>query len=295
MNSDMDAVITYVNGLDPVWREEYSKALNIPALDKRFRDWGTLKYLLRGIQTCMPFVKNVHLVVSGLSQVPEWASGRLDVVTHRDIIPEEFLPTFNSTTIEMFLHRIPGLDERFIYFNDDMFPVSPCEESDFFRDGKIVIGFSRHLFAGGMYKRQCRNSDRMARKALGFGDSVLFVRPQHICSPMLRGACEEVFEKMKDEIFQTLSQVRTMENLNQYLFLDYLFHQGKAVRERLSGKFFSFATSSASTIGEYLVSPSRKLVCINDVHLKDEAYLSERAILLDAFERAFPEKSIFER
>lgn len=291
----MDAVITYVNGLDPVWREEYSKALNIPALDKRFRDWGTLKYLLRGICKYMPFIRSVHLVVSGVSQVPEWASDNLRIVTHRDIIPQEFLPTFNSTTIEMFLHRIPGLDERFIYFNDDMFPVSPCEESDFFRDGKIVIGFSRHLFAGGMYKRQCRNSDRMARKALGLGNSPLFVRPQHICSPMLRDASEEVFERMKDEIFPTLSRVRTMENLNQYLFLDYLFHQGRAIPERLSGKFFSIATSSASTIGKHLISPSRKLVCINDVHLKDEAYLSERTILLDSFERALPEKSIYER
>lgn len=291
----MDAVITYVNGLDPVWRDEYSRALNVPALDKRFRDWGTLKYLLRGIETHMPFVRNIHLVVSGPTQVPGWASGRLNVVTHRDIIPEEFLPTFNSTTIEMFLHRIPGLDERFIYFNDDMFPVAPCKEEDFFRDGKIVIGFSHHIFAGGMYKRQCRNSDRMARKALGRGSGLLFVRPQHICSPMLRSASEEVFEKMRDEIYSTLTQVRTMDNLNQYLFLDYLYHQGRAIRERLSGKFFSIATSSASRIGEYLKSPSRKLVCINDVHLKEEAYMSERRILLNSFERALPLKSTYEK
>ena len=291
----MDAVITYVNGLDPVWRDEYSRALNVPALDKRFRDWGTLKYLLRGIETHMPFVRNIHLVVSGPTQVPGWASGRLNVVTHRDIIPEEFLPTFNSTTIEMFLHRIPGLDERFIYFNDDMFPVAPCKEEDFFRDGKIVIGFSHHIFAGGMYKRQCRNSDRMARMALGRGSGLFFVRPQHICSPMLRSASEEVFEKMRDEIYSTLTQVRTMDNLNQYLFLDYLYHQGRAIRERLSGKFFSIATSSASRIGEYLKSPSRKLVCINDVHLKEEAYMSERRILLDSFERALPLKSTFEK
>lgn len=234
----MDVVITYVNGLDPVWREEYSRALNIPALDKRFRDWGTLRYLLRGVETYMPFVRNVHLVVSGKTQVPEWASDRLKVVTHRDIIPEEFLPTFNSTTIEMFLHRIPGLDERFIYFNDDMFPVSPCREEDFFRDGKIVIGFSTHLLATGMYKRQCRNSDRLARKALGLGHTPFFIRPQHICSPMFRSACEEVYAKMRTEIFSTVSQVRTMDNLNQYLFLDYMYHQGKAIRERLSGKFF---------------------------------------------------------
>ena len=291
----MDAVITYVNGLDPVWREEYSRALNVPALDKRFRDWGTLKYLLRGIETFMPFVRNVHLVVSGKSQVPEWASENLRIVTHRDIIPEAFLPTFNSTTIEMFLHRIPGLDERFVYFNDDMFPVAPCQESDFFRDGKIVIGFSHHLFAGGMYKRQCRNSDRMARKALGLGNGFLFIRPQHICSPMFRSSCEEVFEIMREDIYATVSQLRTMANLNQYLFLDYMFHQGKAISERLSGKFFSIATTSATAIGEYLSAPSRKLVCINDVHLKEDAYLSERKILLDSFEHALPGKSVFEK
>ncbi len=291
----MDAVITYVNGLDPEWREQYSRAMNVPALDKRFRDWGTLKYLLRGIQTCMPFIRNVHLVVSGESQVPSWASDRLNVVTHRQLIPEDFLPTFNSTTIEMFLHKIPGLDERFIYFNDDMFPVSLCEESDFFRDGKVVIGFSYHLFAAGMYKRQCRNSDRLARKALGLGNSLFFVRPQHICSPMFRSACMEVSEKMRDEIFSTLSRVRTVDNLNQYLFLDYLFHEGKVVKERLPGKFFSIATSSAAAIGEYLRAPSRKIVCINDVHLKESAYMSERKILLESFERTFPLKSIYER
>lgn len=291
----MDAVITYVNGLDPVWREEYSRTLNVPALDKRYRDWGTLKYLLRGIETYMPFIRNVHLVVSGKSQVPDWASDRLNVVTHADIIPAEFLPTFNSTAIEMFLHRIPGLDERFIYFNDDMFPVAPCRESDFFRDGRIVIGFSRHLLAAGMYKRQCRNSDRMARKCLGMGDSPFFIRPQHICSPMFRSAGEEIFEKAGYEVCATLSRVRTVRNLNQYLFLDYLFYQGRAVRERLSGKFFSMATSSAATIGEYLRAPSRKLVCINDVHLKEEDYLSERQVLAEAFEAALPHRSVFEK
>ena len=66
----MDVVLTYVNGLDPVWREEYSRALNIPALDKRFRDWGTLRYLHRGVETYMTIVRNVHLVVSGKTQVP---------------------------------------------------------------------------------------------------------------------------------------------------------------------------------------------------------------------------------
>ena len=55
----MDAVITYVNGLDPVWRSDYERYTKVPVLEKRFRDWGTLRYLLRGIQKHMPFIRKV--------------------------------------------------------------------------------------------------------------------------------------------------------------------------------------------------------------------------------------------
>lgn len=291
----MDAVITYVNGLDPVWQEEYSKAMGIPALDKRFRDWGTLKYLLRGIQTNMPFIRNAYLVVSGPTQVPQWASGGLKTVTHRDIIPERFLPTFNSTTIELFLHRIPGLDERFIYFNDDMFPVLPCREDDFFVEGKAAIGFSRHLFARSMYKRQCRNSEWIARKALGHKPSLLFMRPQHTCSPMLRSENESLFSKMETEILPAVSRIRTMENLNQYVFLDYLYHQGKAVNRRIPAKFFSLSTSSVERICSFIAEPDRKLFCINDVHLSEEKFDRYRTSLVQALEARFPEPSGFEK
>ena len=68
----MDAVITYVDGNDSAWKQDYEKTTNVPVMEKRFRDWGTLKYLLRGIETKMPFIRNVYLVVSHTSQVPEW-------------------------------------------------------------------------------------------------------------------------------------------------------------------------------------------------------------------------------
>ena len=152
---------------------------------KRYRDWGTLKFLLRGIEKHIPSIENVFLLVSGDSQVPSWVDRSVvRVVLHRDIIPERFLPTFNSTTIEMFMHRIPGLAEEFLYFNDDMFPVMDCAPEDFFRDGKAVIGFAHHLFAGGKYKKRVRNSDHQARKALGKRPGLFFVRPQHTCSPI---------------------------------------------------------------------------------------------------------------
>lgn len=57
----MDIVITYVNGADPEWQRSYAEYTHKPLITKRYRDWGTLKYLLRAIQKNLPFIGNVFL------------------------------------------------------------------------------------------------------------------------------------------------------------------------------------------------------------------------------------------
>lgn len=293
----MDVVITYVNGNDPVWKQDYEKYTNVPVMQKRFRDWGTLKYLLRGIENRMPFVRNVYLVVSHPSQVPEWVDRKnLKIVLHRDIIPEEFLPTFNCNPIEMHLHRIPGLDEEYLYFNDDMFPVGDCKPEDFFRNGRPVIGYYRHFIAGNMYKKICRNSDRLARKALGLKPSFFFTRPQHICSPMLKSQCEELYSMVEEQVRRTsASRTRTENDLNQYLFLDYMNYKGMVIREKISNKHFSVSVASPESLEAFLRKPDRNLVCINDVHLSENRYEALHDAILNAFESVFPIKSKYEK
>lgn len=291
----MDIVITYVNGLDPEWQKDYEKYTNTPILEKRFRDWGTLKYLLRGIEKNIPFINKVHLVVSHESQVPEWINrNEVHIVLHKDIIPEEYLPTFNSTSIEMHLHRIEGLDEEYLYFNDDTFPVKPCQPEDFFRNGCGILGMSRHLFALNMFKKICVNSDRIARKALGLRPSILFLRPQHICTPMLKSECENVFSKAEEDINASLTRTRKGNNISQYLFLDYMYLKGKLINRRLSKKHFSLGIASESKICRFLENPTHKLTCINDVQMSEESFRSTQKMLLDTFEKVFPRKSKFE-
>lgn len=291
----MDVVIAYVNGLDPVWQKEYEKYTNTPILEKRFRDWGTLKYLFRGIEKNMPFIRKVHLVVSGESQVPEWVNRQeVDVVLHRDIIPEQLLPTFNCNPIEMHLHNIKDLDEEYLYFNDDMFPLMPCKPTDFFRDGKGVLGMNYHLFALDMFKQICRNSDNVARKALGKCKLPFFLRPQHICSPLLKSEVQELYDMIGDEIVASMTITRTAKNLNQYLYLDYMYLKGKIINERLSKRHFSVGVASASKLRKFIECPTRKLTCVNDVQLSEERYEELRTALLNAFETRLPEKSKFE-
>lgn len=291
----MDIVITYVNGLDPEWQADYERYTNIPPLEKRFRDWGTLRYLFRGIETNMPFIRRVHLIVSGESQVPDWVNREeVNVVLHKDIIPAEALPTFNCNPIEMCLHRIEGLDEEFIYFNDDMFPMKPCKPTDFFRDGRGVIGMNRHVVAHDMYKKICRNSDRLARRAVGKRPRWWFLRPQHICSPMLRSECERLYALFEQELKESMSRVRNEFNYNQYIYLDYMFLRGKLIAERISKKHFSVGISSADKLRCFIEHPTRKMTCVNDVQLPEQRYQELRKTMLEAFENRFPAKSKFE-
>lgn len=292
----MDIVITYVDGNDPVWKQDYEKYTDVPVMQKRFRDWGTLKYLLRGIEVNMPFIRNVYLVVSHPSQVPQWVDQtQLKIVLHSDIIPEEYLPTFNCNPIEMHLHRIEGLDEEYLYFNDDLYPLAPCRPEDFFRNGKGVLGFSRHFLASGMYKKICRNSDTHARKALGLKPSFCFVRPQHTCTPMFRSECEQLYSILEQDILASLTRVRTSGNLNQYLFLDYQLYKGRMVNEKISNKHYSVAVASPEKLKSFILSPTRNLMCVNDVHLSEERYMKLRSAMIEAFELKFPQKSRFEK
>lgn len=292
----MDIVITFVNGLDPVWQREYEEYTNTPILEKRFRDWGTLKYLFRGIAKNMPFIRKVHLVVSGESQVPEWVNrDEVNVVLHRDIIPEEYLPTFNSNTIELHIHRIEGLDEEFLYFNDDIFPMLPMKPTDFFVEGCGIIGMNRHLFAFDMFKKICRNSDRAARKALGRRNTLHFLRPQHICAPMLRSESGKVYDLIKADILASLTAIRSECNITQYLFTNYLYLKGRIIARRQPRRHFSVGIVSPEKLANSIINPDRGLMCVNDVKVSEERFEKIRAIMHDSFSRVFPQSSRFER
>ncbi|MBR1869675.1 MAG: hypothetical protein IJ799_06405 [Bacteroidales bacterium] len=291
----MDIVITYVDGLDPAWQKVYEETVGVSMNQKRFRDWGTLPYLLRGIEKYMPFIRNVWLVVAMDSQVPSWVDReRVKVVLHRDIIPEHLLPLFNAGSIEIFLPRITGLDEEFLYFNDDFFPLRPSRPSDFFRDGRICTGYKAHLFATSLFKKRVWTSDRAARRFAGLRPSPVFHRPQHICSPMLRSVCLDLYEREAQEICASVTPLRTPDNFNQCLYMDYLYYTGHALNRPISRKFFSMATHDIDGIRRFMLAPGADFMCVNDVNMPEERYHRSRQVLLDTFARILPEKSSFE-
>ena len=133
MNGPVDIVYLWVDGQDPAWRARHRAAYAQWAIQHpgqlalhgnvagRYRDNGELRYNLRALERFFPGHGHVYLVTD--RQVPAWlrACEGLSVIDHRQLMPACALPVFDSAHIESYLHHIPGLAERFLYFNDDVF------------------------------------------------------------------------------------------------------------------------------------------------------------------------------
>lgn len=121
----IDFVITWVDGDDPQWINKFEYFSKLSEGDKRmvrYRNWDLLRYWFRGVEKYTPWVRYVFFVTEG--HIPSWLNikyTKLKIIKHSDFIPSEDLPLFNSRAIEVNLHRIPGLSEQFVYFNDDFF------------------------------------------------------------------------------------------------------------------------------------------------------------------------------
>ena len=145
----MDAVITYCN-IDPQWvadKERWSRSsptsLNQDSdTPHRFESViDDVIYAVRSIRRHARFFRRIYLVCN--SSPPSSVLARMPgvtVVLHSEIFADQRdLPTFNSNAIENTLHRIPGITETFVVFNDDFFVVSPLNVTDFVRDGRVQI------------------------------------------------------------------------------------------------------------------------------------------------------------
>lgn len=150
----IDVVYLWVDGNDPAWRakrQRAAEALSSDTLDHmalygnvegRYRDNDELRYSLRALEQFFPQHGHVYVVTDG--QTPDWLepSSGLTVVDHRDLIPTAQLPTFDSGHIESYVHRIPGLSERYFYLNDDVFFGAPVDTANWFSADGVYVAWS---------------------------------------------------------------------------------------------------------------------------------------------------------
>ena len=226
----IDLVIPYVDNTDKVWQQcfmDYCKAHNL--MNKvadlhtdRYEDIGLINYQLKLVNKNMPWVNKIFLLLMNREQAPKNLPSNVEIIYHARFIPQRFLPTFNSTTIEMFLWNIPNLSEYFIYANDDMIPMKPLKPTDFFTEnGKIKLNWweenSHDLF--NMFRFQCHNSynHTLIRLRKQF-DKSKYYRPEHTMTPMVKSHCKQAYDLLSDLIHKHIRAFRTEYQYNQYIY-----------------------------------------------------------------------------
>ncbi|XP_017485356.1 PREDICTED: N-acetylglucosamine-1-phosphotransferase subunits alpha/beta isoform X1 [Rhagoletis zephyria] len=135
----IDVVYTWVNGSDLEFTEDVRRYN--PSYDPaRFDDKNELRYSLRSLEKHAPWVRHIYIVTNG--QIPHWldlSNEKITIVPHEVLTPKpELLPTFSSSAIETFIHRIPQLSQRFLYLNDDIFLGAPVYPEDLYTESEGV-------------------------------------------------------------------------------------------------------------------------------------------------------------
>ncbi len=226
----VDLVISYVNNKDEAWRNSFIKFCQrynckdriVNMIGERYGGIDFLRYHLKLANKNMPWLRKIFVLVSSKSQLKGMElPNNVEVVVHEDFIWNEYLPTFNSTTIEMFLWEIPNLSEHFIYANDDMLPTKPMKISDFFHENKIKIAWREDDIGEctTIYGKQCLNCCvALSKKLGGTITQGKVLRPVHSYTPMIRSHCKEAFKLIKKEILTHISAFRTQYQYNQYIY-----------------------------------------------------------------------------
>ncbi len=328
-SSAIDFVVTWVDDRDPAWQKKREEHLGLSASegnsDVRYRDWDTLKYWFRGVEKCAPWVRNIYFVTDG--QKPDWLNldhPKLKWVRHGDFMPSEYLPTFSSDPIEWNMHRIDGLSENFVYFNDDVFLIKETSPEDFFVRGEPCdlpsIGVQ---YANGLFSRMLFNNNDLLNRHFSFKDSVKafpgkWIRKQplsgllklllygrerlypgsnshHIQTSYKKSTFQTLWEQEYDVIHQTcINKLRTGTDVTIYSVRDWQILTGGFQPHKPIGKMFHTASLDHSDEAiQYLKKQKGKVVCLNDSETEKNFDLHKQMII-DAFEKLFPEKSAFE-
>ncbi len=246
---------------------------------------------------------------------------KLRWITHKEFMPEEYLPTYNSAAIELNLHRIEGLSENYLYFNDDVYLIRDSQPSDFYKNGqpKLFAVYDALVpwsaYTNTYYKNveliYCHFPNKKALKSspwkffnYRYGHLVLknlLLLPwgptgyvnNHLATPMKKSTLANLWQIEGETLDRTSrNKIRNYEvDVNQYICQYWHIE---------SNQFYPISKNFGETINLHQIDrlesifkdKHKKLLCVNDeVDFKEENIIRFKEIL----QERYPEKSAFEK
>lgn len=333
----IDFVVTWLDSTDAQWQEQYATYSQQTKGHKeaaRFRNMDIFQYWFRAVEKYAPWVRKVFLITNGT--FPKWINRdhpKLVLVKHSDYMPHEILPVFNSIAIELHMHKIEGLSDHFVYFNDDVFLNAPVSPDYFFKKGlpcdrnretyNLVpiydsddkFGTTMHMLASlgivnahfNRWKTVCQSPWRWFGFHLGLRGIILncmlgrqkkFIGfpIRHYEQPFLKSVFEEAWQDEPDFLNASCTRFREDVSATQYLFRYWQFASNRFWPVRnMKGRLFNLRQNKLKDVEAALRNPHITSICLNDTPMCDrEEYEMLNRSIQEMLERKFPEKSSFE-
>lgn len=328
----VDLVYLWCDGSDPEFAQRKAKAMEqlrdeAVAPDaitiERWTNHDELKYSLRSVCKFLPWLNNIYILMD--QQPPCWLrtdTTKLKCIQHKEVIPKNnFGPYFNSTAIETFLHRIPGLEEHFLYSNDDMFVGRTLKKSYFFtRKGMAIQYVSHKNFLHGrlgdseyhnLIKSQ-ENESQFERMILHSNKLIydefrqeLCIFPSHQIDAYNKSVLREQIEDspLKKYTEETRRHIfRNDNDIHRTIYAWRAAVQGKMVLKHLMlnhprlEKYIPLVRRQrvCSTTEDFkrIVIGKTPLFCLNGTYGNNEEYYRKCKFFL---EKSFPDKSPYEK
>lgn len=336
LRHDIDFVVTWVDGNDSEWQKqknEYEQNVEKKGNgEERYRDWDQFMYWFRSVEKYAPWVNNVYLITWG--HVPKWLNteySKLKIIRHEEYMPKEYLPTFNSTVIELNMFRISELSEKFVYFNDDMYLTKPVTPNDFF-EGDLpkycsnieqiknygyngpfvhqslsVMGVINETFniqrsiEEHPEKWFCRENKKNKRQIrLAYDDSYLpGIYCTHLGCPYRKSTLERVWGAIGEKFHETcLHRFRTPFDIMHQVFSIWEIMEGnfEPVEKTYYGQKFGSLSTQLDDIEDAILNQKYRMVCLNDsVDVNCDNFEDIKKKLDEILAKTFPEKSSFEK
>ncbi len=326
----IDFVLTWVDGSDKEWISEFNKYVpKSDAIDvgsQRYRSWDNLEYWFRGVEKFTPWVNKIYFVTWG--HTPEWLDithPKIIIVNHNDFLNSDNLPVFNVNPIEVNLHKIKGLSEQFVYFNDDMFLVAPVTSTRFFKNGLprdlaasnvVSINGIEHILVNNLRiinqhfskKRQTKKHiTKWFNPRYGLHNMKTiclspwknfsgFFNP-HQAQPFLKSTFQDVWKQEAEILGETSkSRFRKCTDVNQYLFRYWQLVTGNFIPVSVKdSKYIDMKKIvDCSGASESIIKQQYSLMCFNDKLDEDSDFEEAKQIINNALEKILPQKSSYE-
>lgn len=333
----IDFIVTWVDSNDPEWQKlyaHYSPNSKGDISQARFRDMNIFRYWFRAVETYAPWVNKIFLVTNG--KFPDWINKdnpKLVLVKHEDYMPKECLPTFNSCAIELHMHKIKGLSEHFVYFNDDVILNSPVKPDYYFKHGlpcdnnketcfNVPIYSEKDKFSTSMslladigiinaYFRRWNTVLQSPKRWFGFHLGIkglimsamlskqrLFIGFSnfHLEQAYRKTTFSDVWNKEPTFLNSSCTQFRDNTTANPYIFRYWQFATNCFYPQKRRGVFFFIDKKETLTsIRKAFKDNAITSICLNDIPFCTEENFEFICSHLKAMlEQKFPVKSSFE-